>query len=194
MPLALPVIEAFPHAEHLTDWTYEPGLNPTAGLVGLLYQLDVDHPWMAEGAAYCWEALEAGDPVSDAHALSETLIFLEHVPERARAAEHVAALAAQLPAVPMLRLDPDTFGYGLSPLHLARAAGSPWRALFTDDQIVAHLDRLECSQEADGGWPLSWDPPSEASALEWRGIVTLEALLTLDSYGRLEADTSPRTS
>lgn len=183
-----------PHAEHLSEWTYEPGLNPTAGLVGLLYQLGIDHPWMAQGAAYCWDALEAGGPAGDAHVLSEVLIFLEHVPERARAAEHAAALAAELPAVRLLRLDPKTPGYGLSPLQLARTASSPWRAMFTDAQIGVHLDHLERDQAADGGWPISWDPPSEASALEWRGIVTLEALLTLSSYGRINADASPRTS
>lgn len=193
VPLAFPVIEAFPHAEHLSDWTYEPGLNPTAGLVGLLYQLGVEHPWMAQGAAYCWEALEGGDSAGDAHVLSEVLIFLEHVPERARAAEHAAALAAQLPAVRLLHLDPETPGYGLSPLQLARTASSPWGAMFTDAQIKGHLDHLERDQESDGGWPISWDPPSEASALEWRGIITLEALRTLSSYGRIYADASSRS-
>lgn len=40
----------------------------------------------------------------------------------------------------------------------------------------------------DGGWPITWEPPSEASALEWRGVATLKALLTLRSYGRLSDD------
>ncbi len=194
VPLALPVIEDFPHAEHLSDWTYEPGLNPTAGLVGLLYQLGVDHPWMTQGAAYCSEQLESGGLVGDAHVLSEVLIFLEHVPERDRAAEHASALAAQLPAVTLLNLDPETPDYGLTPLHLAPTPSSPWSALFTDAQIEGHLDHLERLQEADGGWPITWNPPSHASVLEWRGIVTLEALRTLRSYGRLTTDASRGSS
>ena len=60
VPLAFPIIESFPRAGHWTEWTYEPGLNPTAGLVGLLYQLDVEHPWRQQAARYCWERLEAG--------------------------------------------------------------------------------------------------------------------------------------
>jgi hypothetical protein len=187
VPPAFPVIESFPRAEHWTEWTYKPGLNPTAGLVGLLYQLGIDHPWVAQGAGYCWQQLEAGCLPEDAHALSEVLIFLEHVPERGRADDHAAALAGQLAAIPMLHLDPDAPGYGLSPLHLAPAPGSRWRALFTDEQIGAHLDHLERDQRNDGGWPIAWQPPSEASALEWRGIVTLQALRTLTSYGRLAA-------
>jgi hypothetical protein len=189
VPAAFPVIESFPRAEHWTEWTYEPGLNPTAGLVGLLYQLGIDHPWRAQGTRYCWEKLEGGGGVADAHTLSEVLVFLEHVPERDRADGHAAALAGQLATIPMFHLDPDTPGYGLSPLHLAPAASSRWRALFTDAQIGAHLDHLERSQQPDGGWPIAWEPPSEASALEWRGIVTLGALRTLTSYGRL---TPPR--
>jgi hypothetical protein len=185
VPPAFPVIESFPRAEHWTAWTYEPGLNPTAGLVGLLYQFGIDHPWIAQGTRYCWEKLESGGLPGDAHTLSEALVFLDHVPERERADEHAATLAGHLAATPMFHLDPDAPGYGLSPLHLAPAASSRWRALFTDAQISAHLDRLQQGQQPDGGWPITWEPPSEASVLEWRGIVTLQALRTLTSYGRL---------
>ena len=34
VPLSFPVIEAHPRAEHWSDWTYVPGLFPTAGLAG----------------------------------------------------------------------------------------------------------------------------------------------------------------
>ena len=51
--------------------------------------------------------------------------------------------------------------------------------------LAAHLDRLERDQQADGGWPITWEPPSEAAVLEWRGVVTLGALRTLVSYGRI---------
>ena len=54
VPPAFPVIEGFPRAAHWADWTYEPGLNPTAGLVGLLNQLGVVHPWVDVATAYCW--------------------------------------------------------------------------------------------------------------------------------------------
>ena len=90
-----------------------------------------------------------------------------------------------LAAIPLFHLDPDTPGYGLSPLDVAPQATSRWRALFTDAQIDAHLDRLQKDQQADGGWPITWEPPSQAAVAEWRGIVTLQALRTLTSYGRL---------
>jgi hypothetical protein len=187
VPLAFDVIESFPRAAHWAEWTYQPALNPTAGLTGLLYQLGVDHPWRAAGTEYCWQQLESGGLPDDAHALKETLVFLEYVPDRDRADQHAAALAKNLAGIPMIHLDPDATGYGLSPLDLAPLATSRWRALFTDAQIDAHLDRLQKKQQADGGWPIAWDPPSEAARCEWRGVVTLGALRTLTSYGRITA-------
>ena len=189
VPPAFPVIELFPRAAHWTEWTYQPGLNPTAGLVGLLYQLGIDHPWRSAGAAYCWRQIESGGLPGDAHALKEVLIFLEHAPDRSRADQHAAALASHLAAIPLFHLDPDTPGYGLSPLDVAPLATSRWRALFTGAQIEAHLDRLQKDQQADGGWPLTWEPPSQTAAAEWRGVVTLQALRTLTSYGRLTPST-----
>jgi hypothetical protein len=189
VPLAFPVIESFPRAEHWSEWTYQPGLNPTAGLVGLLYQLGVDHPWRSAGTAYCWQQLEAGGLPGDAHALKEVLVFLEHVPDRDRADQQAAALASNLASIPLFHLDPDAPGYGLSPLDVAPQATSRWRALFADAQLGAHLDRLQKNQQADGGWPITWEPPSEAAVFEWRGVVTLGALRTLASYGRLTAGT-----
>ncbi len=151
VPLAFPLIEGYPRAEHWTDWTYQPAL-----------------------------------PLPDeVHALNEVLAFLAHAPEREPAEAVASRVREKLTSVSMFRLDPDAEGYGLSPLSVAPAADSRWRVLFSDDVINAHLDRLQRRQEPDGGWPISWDPPSEASRLEWRGVVTLGALRTLASYGRL---------
>jgi len=152
-------------------------------LVGLLCQLGVDHPWREAGAAYCWSKLESGELPGDAHALSETLIFLDQVPDRERADRIAAVLAANLGEIAMLHLDPDAEGYGLTPLFIAPRADSRWRSLFTQAQIDAHLDRLMKAQQDDGGWPITWEPPSTAAVSEWRGVVTLAALRTLTSYG-----------
>ena len=183
--LAAPVIESYPRAEHMTDWTYVPGVNPTAGLTGLLYQLGYDHPWRDRATAYCWGEVESGSLPDDVHALSEVLGFLEHVPDRERAERHAPAVMERVLKTPMFHLDPNTPGYGMTPLHIAPTVSSPWRRYFTDEQIDGHLDRLVADQQEDGGWPITWDPPSAASRLEWRGIVTLGAVRTLHAYGRL---------
>ncbi|AGZ44922.1 hypothetical protein [Actinoplanes friuliensis] len=182
--LAAPVIEDYPRAEHWSGWTYVPGPNPTAGLAGLLHRIGFDHPWRDAATAYCWQILESAPLPDEIHAVSEILVFLEHVDDRERADKHAPAVVDHLTAMDMFHLDPAAEGYGLSPLIIAPTADSRWRPLF-DDVINGHLDHLERSQEPDGGWTITWDPPSAASRLEWRGHVTVEAVRTLTSYGRL---------
>lgn len=181
VPLAFPTMEAYPRAEHWSDWTYRPGVFPTAGLVGLLFRLGVDHPWRALAAEFCWSSLEGAVP-DDAHALAEVLVLLEHAPHDGRSTAVLAGVRRQLPTAAWYRGDPWDPGYGVTPLHLAPTPDSPWRRLFDDDLLDGHLERLRRDQQPDGGWPLTWEPPGEAAVLEWRGIETLRALRTLAAY------------
>ena len=185
VPLAFPVIGSYPRADHWADWTYRPGLNPTAGLAGLLYRLDFAHPWRDEATRFCWRALEGDALPEDVHALSEVLVFLEYVPDRDRAERHAKVVVERLTGLPSFHLDPDAPGYGLSPLQMAPTPDLHARKLFDDERIEAHLDHLLREQQPDGGWQITWEPPSAAARLEWRGIVTLQAVRTLSAYGRL---------
>ena len=184
VPLALPIMERYPRAEHWSDWTYTPGLNPTAGLAGRLHQLGITHPWLDRATDWTWERLESGFN-EDAHALIEVMVFLAHVPDRDRAQAVDAHVGDWLSNAAWYRPDPADPGYGLTPLHLAPSPDSPWRRLFGDATVQGHLDRLVHDQQPDGGWPITWEPPGSASALEWRGIETLRALRALRAYGRL---------
>ena len=85
----------------------------------------------------------------------------------------------------LVALDPATPGYVKSPLEFAPRPDSIARRLFDDATIDAHLDALAENQQDDGGWPITWEPPSEAAVREWRGFVTLRCLQVLDDYGRL---------
>jgi hypothetical protein len=183
--LAAPVIEAYPRAGHWSEWTYRPGLNPTAGLCGQLHRLGYAHPWRDRATAYCWLALESGDLPDEVHELSECLVFLEYVPDRDRADKIAGEVVDRMLGQQMFHLDPATPGYGLSPLQIAPVPAARWRPLFTDAQIEGHLDHLLATQGWDGGFPINWAPPSAASSLEWRGAVTVPAIRTLTAYGRI---------
>jgi hypothetical protein len=58
-------------------------------------------------------------------------------------------------------------------------------SLFAPELLDAHLDALEARQQPDGGWPVTWDPPAGVAALEWRGRLTIDALIKLQAYGRI---------
>jgi hypothetical protein len=194
VPLSFPVMEGHPRAEHWSDWTYAPGLNPTAGLAGRLHRMGVEHPWLDRATAWCWTRLESSSDSDsgsgsgfdeDAHALAEVLVFLADVPDRTRAASVGEHVGDWLAGLQWFRADPADPSYGLTPLHLAPSPRSPWQRLFDDQAIDGHLDRLVRDQQPDGGWPITWEPPGLASTMEWRGIETLRALRTLRAYGRL---------
>jgi len=177
-------VREHPHAPHWSDASYEANLNPTAGLAGYLWKWSVDHPWRAAATAFCWSALKNGAPI-EAHAAIGLLRFLEHVPDRERASAVVDALRPQLPTMAWLHYDAGADGYGVSPLQLVPNADSPWRDLFPTDTLNGHLDALEKTQTADGGWDITWPTIGPAAISEWRSRITLQNLLVLRAYGRL---------
>jgi hypothetical protein len=179
VPLCGPAVEGYPRAEHITDWTYEPSVNPTAGLVGQLYRFGFEHPWREKAVAWCAAELAKGLP-EDAHSLHVSMEYLEHTDD-----VDLDKIRDWLPKLSWYRSDASDPSYGVTPLHFAPTPDSFWRPLFDDAQLEAHLDRLIADQQPDGGWALTWEPPSTAATLEYRGIVTINALRTLKSYNRL---------
>ncbi|MEV6284246.1 hypothetical protein [Kribbella sp. NPDC051770] len=180
--LCNPAIEGYPRADHMSEWTYVPSLNPTAGLVGRLHQLEFEHPWRDQATAWCQAELANGLP-GEGHSMLEVLRFLEHQPDPG-----VDAVRAWLPKLSMFRANADDPTYGVTPLHFAPTPDSVWRQLFTQEQIDGHLDRLVADQDADGGWALTWEPPGPMATLEYRGVVTVAALDSLRRNGRLSID------
>lgn len=83
-------------------------------------------------------------------------------------------------------------GYGLRPLLVAPESGSPWQPLIAE-AIEANLDYLIDTQERDGSWAPNWSwgdffPDAWPQAkLRWQAIITLTALRSLRSYGRIAA-------
>jgi len=181
-----PAYRGYPRAPHWEDWALVPSLNPTAGIVALLWKWRVEHPWRESATAFCWEQLEAGLPL-DAHSFGEVLSFVAACPERERAEALSGQIAGRVASLEMFRLDPSSPGYGLTPLHFASAPDSPWITLFETAVIEAHLDALAAEQCADGGWPISWETLSGAAECDCRGVQTLWALRTLRAFGRLPA-------
>ncbi|MDX2968507.1 hypothetical protein [Kribbella solani] len=179
VPLCGPAVEGYPRAEHISEWTYQPGINPTAGLVGRLHHLDVAHPWRDRAEAWCAAELAKGFP-EDAHGMHEAMEFLEY-----RKDIDLDRVRDWLPKLQYFRADAADPSYGVTPLQFASTPDSPWRELFTEAQLEAHLDRLIADQQDDGGWAITWEPPGPAATLEYRAVVTLGALRTLKAYNRL---------
>lgn len=184
VPIALPSMLDYPRAAHWAsiDPADDP-LNPTATLAGLLLWHEVQHPWLEQAAAWCWQRLEV--PITEAHALRCALTFLRSAPDRERAGALAGQVAGQAFSARWFKAEPGTDAYGLTPIQLVPAPDAPGRSVFADALIEAHLDDLIARQQEDGGWPIAWEPPGPGAAMEWRGLMTLEALTTLRAYGRI---------
>jgi hypothetical protein len=183
VPFVLPTVVDGPHA----PW-WEPtgraSLNPTAGIAGRLHKHVVEHSWLSRATAFCWNALPDGIAELGADDAISVLAFLEHAPDRPRA-EDIFAVLGQRILTDLVALDPETPGYVKTPLEFAPHPGRLARRLFDDATITTHLDALAARQQDDGGWPITWEPPSTAAISEWRGFVALRALDVLANYGRL---------
>lgn len=181
VPPLLPSALNSPHAPHWNA-TGEPGINPTAGICGLLHYQGVKHPWLSRATETCCEILRQDLP-TEAHALLCAARLAEHLTDRKIAEEIIDRIGTVLPDAGFFIPSAPVTTYGLTPLHFASSPASPLRRLFTQDQIEGHLADLMARQEADGGWPIGWEPPGEAARSEWRGRWTLEALSVLVAYG-----------
>jgi hypothetical protein len=184
VPPMLDTALASPHAPHWGPSGLVPDLNPTAGVCGLLHCQGVEHPWLSRATETCCDLL-IRHPPQEAHTLLSATRLADNLPDRALAQRLRDTIASALPGASFFIAEAPVEGYGLTPLHFAPGPDSNWRALFTEAQIEGHLEDLAKRQQVDGGWPISWEPPGPASALEWRGRLTLEAVRPLAAYGRI---------
>lgn len=187
VPFVLPTVRDAPRAEWWnTDLDAPPAsINPTASIAGLLHKYKIQHPWLERATAYCWQSIEQLQ-ISSGHDFLCVQLFLEHVADRERAERLFERISAQLLAGGHVTYDPSATGYVFMPLVYAPSPQSMARRLFDGPTIERHLTALADKQQADGGWPISWPAVSPACELEYRGIVTLNALKTLKAYDVLK--------
>jgi hypothetical protein len=183
VPFVLPAALDYPRA----PWM-EPGPDGshlTFAIAAKLWELGCAIPWRQQATDWCWARLDGPDGL-DGYWVKFGLDFLDHVPDEARAQAAIERIRPALRADGSLPVPGGLEDEHLTPLGLSGRPGRRGRALFTDGQIEVGLDELEAGQQADGGWTfdfLAWSPGQSA---EWRGIVTLGALATLDAHGRIK--------
>lgn len=189
-PYAFRSVNEHPHAPW---WTTESddtaSINPTGSIVALLLKSRDWHPflkekWLNRAIQYTWDTVESAD-LTGFHNCIQAVHFLEQQSGDPRAAAVKSRVDQHLSEPGVIELDPRAEGYVQKVLDWAPDSTS-YAAQFVPEEILSlHLDHLVSEQQADGGWPISWEPLSSAAKNEWRGHLTIERLKTLSSYGRL---------
>ena len=185
VPFVVPATAASPHAPWMVP--SDGGSHLTFALAGLLLEAGTGgEPWRDRGLAWSWARLEDDEPLP-AYSVKFALGFLDRVPEEddARARTAIEALRPRVGADGTIAVKGGTEDERLHPLTLSPRPGARSRALFTEEQIEADLDRLEADQQDDGGWTFDWLAWSAGQENEWRGALTLLALTTLAAHGRV---------
>jgi hypothetical protein len=188
IPFVLPTAAGHAHAPWWAPTADPPSsLLMTAGVTAVALRLGLrDHPWVAKSTDHLWDAM-ASLTLSDPYAFRYTVHVLDAMPDRARAEAEIAALAERMPADGVLKVEAGVEDETLSALEVAPRPGHLGRRLFPATLVERQLDELADGQEDDGGWDFTWAAWNPAAALEWRGMVTLNALTTLRANGRLAA-------
>ena len=198
VPFVLPSANEYPHA----PWWKAPAeplpsINPTGSIVAVLAKRNVTHPWIVRATEFCWRTLEEQQPTGFDD-LRCAIAFLEQVDDRDRASARLARMRDYLISSDEIEFDLNAPGYVHPPLDWAPVPTGFGHSLFTRDQLIEGLAALASAQRDDGGWPIKWPAISPGVELEWRGRVTIDALLTLRAYatagpgGNLAAFSAPR--
>ncbi|MET9349117.1 hypothetical protein [Streptomyces termitum] len=195
LPAIHPSQRGYPAAPFVPVLDDPPGeLLSTGPVVGALHRNQVWHAWLFRATEFCWTAVESLEK-SHPYEVLAAVAFLDSAPDRSRARAAADRLGRLVRAQGLAVLDPDrpedfpvSEGYAPGEHHFphdyARVPDSLARDWFTDEELGRSLDFLAAEQAEDGGWPIRWRAWAPGSALEWRPVVTIEALRTLRAYGR----------
>ena len=119
----------------------------------------------------------------------ESLIQLVRLLPPGQSAEAVRKLKSVL-AVIVVQDAKQWNGYNVKPLTFVHSTRSPLYAGM-EEAVAANLGYLISTQKSDGGWGLTWSWEERNPAAwklaekEWRGVVTLENLQTLEAFHRI---------
>jgi hypothetical protein len=181
---AEPTISGWPHAPWWVPEEGHPASVIATGLIaGTLHARGFSHPWLDRATDVMWARIGSLTEPS-AYDMFGVLRFLQHVPDRDRAAEAFGRVGPLIIDRSLVTLDPETPGEVHFPLDFAPEPDSLARGLFDDATTKAHLDHLAQAQRADGGWTFNWPAWSPAAAREWRGFLTVDALRVLRANRR----------
>lgn len=155
----------------------------TYALAGVLWHAGGGKAWLDRATEWCWNQLESNEPVGG-YTVKFAIDFLDAVPDTTRVASALERLRAALDPEGCVAVPGGTENEKLTPLDFSPRPDVPSRALFTEEQIEADLDRLEAEQREDGGWTVDYLQWCPGQALEWRGIATILALGVLRANRR----------
>ncbi|HEX2057737.1 MAG TPA: hypothetical protein VHI71_05135 [Actinomycetota bacterium] len=143
-----------------------------------------EHEWLRRATSYCLQAIRELDAEPHAYVVLFSIRLLDRLAASDDAAVRLLeGLRAHIPRDGILPVQGGTENEVMRPLDFAPDPGTAARGLFEPGVVEQDLARLAGEQQPDGGWPYEAATFSPASALEWRGYVTVRAVSVLQRNG-----------
>lgn len=159
----------YPAAAHWqSGFGAQPSVDRACGIVASLAWHGATHPWFVAARAACSKHIQSAD-IDEAHHLRYAFEAAEALLEGPARERTLVRLRSMLEHADFFVAETPVERYGLTPLQFVAAPDSAARAVFDDTSIERHLEDLLARQSEDGGWPIRFDPPSDAARTEWRG-------------------------
>ena len=181
--------DAIPHAPWMTPPAERTSsLHMTAAVAAAAHRAGMGagpgRTWLDHASAFVWARLDHLDP-RPGYEWKYVIAFLDAVADRERAAPVLDTVATTLAGRESIPVAGGTEGEVITALTAAPTPGHLGRTLFDRAAIERQLDELERGQQDDGGWTFDWLHWDDAVAWAWRGKLTVDALRTLATNGRL---------
>lgn len=178
---------------NMRDWPVAPwwaiGTEGSLLATALLYaplSKHVEHPWLDRAEAFLWAQVD-GIGMTHPYEVEAAITFLDAARDRPRAEAAAERLGGLVREQNLVGTQPE--GYTEGEIHratdFAKHADSLARRWFSDAELDEALDHLASRQNDEGGWDITWAVWIPAIKVEWSGLITIAALKTLRSYGRI---------
>lgn len=153
-------------------------LNPSAELLGYLYDFRVDVPETVLEAATSTvlNAVEQAGVIESPYELYCCMRLAQTTALPARVRDILESLL--VPS--LMAVDPDD-----PHLNLLRLTPTPtsFGYAFVRDGLGRQAERLIASQAEDGGWRPAWEAWHSEAHEEWSGVLTSQAIISLTAHG-----------
>ncbi|WP_226657710.1 hypothetical protein [Pseudalkalibacillus hwajinpoensis] len=180
-----------PHAPwwHVSDKIVNYSANPDAEIVGYLIHYDVQHPLTTKAFDIVMNHLKD----LNEYEIHEVQCYLRLA--KLAGGDVYQKIHQKIEQKLSSIIDPPEKWnqYGVQPISLADSIQSPF-AKELNQELDVNLDYLIEKQLDNGSWEPSWswgqfEDQWEVAKREWQGVLTVQNLITLSKFGRIESST-----
>ena len=185
------LVNDVPHAPwwHVLEKEFSYSANPDAEIVGYLINYDVQHPLATKALERVMNHLD----YLNEYEIHEVQCYLRLAKLAGGEAQQKIHQKIEQKLSSIIDPPEKWDQYGVQPIALVDSVQSPF-AKELNQELDVNLDYLVEKQLDNGSWEPNWswgqfDDQWEVAKREWQGVLTVQNVITLSKFGRIESST-----